>query len=232
VENVQLEKQRTVEDAGFNLKIADYFMRRAKPYLKSPVLDVGCGVGVVTRYVADLGFNVYGVDGNREKIVLAEKRVPEAEFETAYLEKFSPSQRFGTVILKNVLEHFTEQEAISNLLRVKGWLSEDGVLIVYVPSKTSLHKRIWYAMGKDPTLGALTPLDREVGHQQIYSKESLLRQLSQAGFTPVYVRGLLVKPSPNRIMAFEPDAYCDALFRVADDGALVDVCSGVFCVCS
>lgn len=226
-----LQAQRTVEDYGFNLKIAEYFMRRVKPYLRNPVLDLGCGVGVISKYVADLGFDVHGVDGNCQKVEKAKKRVPVAKFTCACIDKFKCERRFGTVIMKNLLEHFTESEVASKLKRVRSWLARDGYLVVYVPVKTSLHKRIWHKMGKDATLGELTRIDREVGHQQVYSVDSLLEHLSQAGFQPVHLRGLLVKPFPNIIMETRSNAYCDALFKVAEDTSLVNICSGIFCVC-
>jgi 2-polyprenyl-3-methyl-5-hydroxy-6-metoxy-1,4-benzoquinol methylase len=224
-----LQSQRTVEDFGFNLKIADYFMRCAKPYLRNPVLDMGCGVGVISWHIADLGFDVHGVDGNPLKIEEAKKRVPVAKFMCAYIDEFKCERRFGTVIMKNLLEHFTEPEAASCLLRVHDWLSEDGLLIVYVPIKTSLHKRVWHLMSGE-VLGELTQLDREVGHRQIYTHQSLMNQLSQAGFNVVYSRGLLVKPYMNSVMGSMSDSWCDALFKVAEDRSLVDICSGVFCV--
>ncbi|HET8640631.1 MAG TPA: methyltransferase domain-containing protein, partial [Pseudonocardiaceae bacterium] len=45
-----------------------------------PVGDVGCGPGHVTRYLADLGLPMVGVDASPEMIVVARERYPDLEF--------------------------------------------------------------------------------------------------------------------------------------------------------
>ena len=57
----------------------DEFMSSVKP--GGHVLDVGCGTGVVTRYLVDNGYQVTGIDISHKMLELARQRVPEATFE-------------------------------------------------------------------------------------------------------------------------------------------------------
>ena len=66
-----LEEHPIVEDKGFHLKLAEYFVKRIIPFCKDPILDLGCGVGVITKKMVDAGFQVVGLDGSKQKVEIA-----------------------------------------------------------------------------------------------------------------------------------------------------------------
>jgi len=61
-------------------------------------LDVGCGVGYFSRFLADLGLQVQGVDGRSENVLEAARRSPDIRFLTADAENL-PLQELNTVDL-------------------------------------------------------------------------------------------------------------------------------------
>lgn len=58
--------------------VSRYFAER-----EARVLDVGCGTGRTTRPLADLGFDVVGVDISEEMVVRARELFPDISFEVA-----------------------------------------------------------------------------------------------------------------------------------------------------
>jgi len=52
-------------------------------------LDVGCGVGYLSKFLHDLGFEVVAMDGREDNILEARKRYPDITFLTADAEKLS-----------------------------------------------------------------------------------------------------------------------------------------------
>src|SRR5690242_946899 len=52
-------------------------------------LDVGCGVGYLTKFLNDLGFGVVAMDGREGNIIEAQKRYPGITFLTADAERLT-----------------------------------------------------------------------------------------------------------------------------------------------
>ena len=59
---------------------------RTKAVLRD-ALDVGCGVGYLSKFLLDLGFEVVAMDGREENIIEARKRYPGITFLTADAER-------------------------------------------------------------------------------------------------------------------------------------------------
>lgn len=228
--DVKLEKQKVVEDRGFHLKLAAYFMKRALPFCKGRILDLGCGVGVITKALVDAGFEVVGVDGNKNKIETAKKNVPEAKFVVALFQNFEPEEQFNTIIAKNVFEHFSSDETRELAKKVYSWLHLGGRVVVNVPNALSLNRRIGYHMGISKHYSELTERDVAVGHVQLYTRDRLELELNEAGFRIIELKGLMLKPFPNVMMECLDDKICDALFEVANDSRFADLCGSIMVV--
>ena len=100
------------------------------------VLDLGCGVGDVSLWIAKLvgptGL-VVGVDESAEAIDVAEKRSTVAgqcywtRFVTADINTFVPNQRFDAVVVRHALPLQGER---ATFLRLSTCLRPDGVIII------------------------------------------------------------------------------------------------------
>ena len=100
------------------------------------VLDLGCGVGDVSLWIAKLvgptGL-VVGVDESAEDIDVAQKRATVASqcywtrFVTADLNNFIPNERYDVVVVRLALVRQGER---ATFLRLSTWLRTDGVIII------------------------------------------------------------------------------------------------------
>lgn len=84
-----------------------------------PVLDIGCGVGVLAFYLRERGFKepIMGVDHDPRKIDIA-RRVAEREEKLSFTlsDARSPIPFRGTVVLLDVLHYFSDADQ-SSILR-------------------------------------------------------------------------------------------------------------------
>jgi cyclopropane-fatty-acyl-phospholipid synthase len=100
------------------------------------VLDLGCGWGSLTLWIAEKlpGCRVLGVSNSkpqREHILrrAAERGLVNVEVETADANVFEPERRFDRVVSVEMFEHVRNHEAL--LARIAGWLAPGGRLFVH-----------------------------------------------------------------------------------------------------
>ncbi|MBI5373190.1 MAG: methyltransferase domain-containing protein [Sphingobacteriales bacterium] len=99
------------------------------------VLDVGCGNGVISRRLGELGFRVKGVDVSEKAIEKARSlnKSGQVSFEVKSAEQMvADGQRYHAIICSEVIEHLHQPAEFLNV--VNQVLSDNGVLIVTVPN--------------------------------------------------------------------------------------------------
>ena len=124
------------------------------------VIDFGAGSGTFAGPISQLGFEVTAVeldDGLRAHLAKQGLRVAAS---TADL----PAQSFDYAYTFNVLEHIPDDVEALRGLRAK--LAPGARLLVYVPAFQVLY----------------TSMDANVGHVRRYSRDTLVRNVSAAGF--------------------------------------------------
>jgi 2-polyprenyl-3-methyl-5-hydroxy-6-metoxy-1,4-benzoquinol methylase len=95
------------------------------------VLDLGCGAGLpVTRWLADRGFAVTGVDVSTRQLELARKNVPEGTFLKADMTElaFAP-ETFDAVVAFHSIIHVPRTEHPALLEGIHSWLRPGGVFL-------------------------------------------------------------------------------------------------------
>jgi 2-polyprenyl-3-methyl-5-hydroxy-6-metoxy-1,4-benzoquinol methylase len=95
------------------------------------VLDLGCGAGVpVTRWLADRGFAVTGVDVSARQLELARTNVPEGAFLKADMSEvgFAP-ETFDTVVAFHSIIHVPRTGHPALLESIHRWLKPGGVFL-------------------------------------------------------------------------------------------------------
>ena len=152
-----------------NLKSADrynnWIVEQIKPYLGNNVLEVGCGNGNFTVFLAQECDRVTGIDINKEYVEVAKKRLVKQAGVTILQEdvtKLQSRNSFDTIIMLDVLEHI--ENDIATLQQLNTLLQPQGKLIIKVPALN-------YIYGE---------MDRAIGHYRRYNKNTLADTFQKA----------------------------------------------------
>jgi 2-polyprenyl-3-methyl-5-hydroxy-6-metoxy-1,4-benzoquinol methylase len=147
-----------------------------KPYLGQSVLEVGSGVGVISKFLVDRGTPVVLSDYHPVYLEHLRGRFGDrAQVQIRLLDLTSDSDDTGalgidTIVCLNVLEHLPDDHAV--LARCARMLPARGRLILQVPNYPAL----------------FGSLDEVYGHQRRYTRTSLEEKLTRAGFNVIAMR--------------------------------------------
>lgn len=143
---------------------------------KKDILDIGCGAGSISFYLASKGYNVTGIDISQNAISSCRDSAKKMKLKnTKFIQGIFPDEininrKFDAVIFTEVIEHL-ENDA-SALSKINELLIPNGILILSTPSiNAPLHK-----------LGLTKKFDKEVGHLRRYSMPQLKTLLKKNNF--------------------------------------------------
>jgi 2-polyprenyl-3-methyl-5-hydroxy-6-metoxy-1,4-benzoquinol methylase len=103
------------------------------------VLDIGCSQGIVEEILSREGKKIVGIDIEEEAIDYAKKSFAEADenyeenvtFLVSSIFDYESDQLFDCIILSEVMEHFSNSEAL--LRKARSLLAPEGRIIICVP---------------------------------------------------------------------------------------------------
>ena len=175
--------------------------RRLGPYVtyfdsRSPVLDLGCGLGEFLELLRDSGIEAFGIDGNREMVRACRDRGLQAEEGDliAYLEE-RDSDSAGGIFAAQVVEHLPPhliRKVVAECHRV---LRDDGRLILETVNPKSL-------------LALVESFYRDLTHQKPLHPDTLDFMLRAVGFREVEIR--FASPVSQRARLLAVSAETDA----------------------
>src|SRR5918911_1466905 len=119
----------------------------------SRVLDLGCGAGQLSRYLAEAGAaEVIGVDVSERMLDLArsEAHHPHVSYRQAPIEDLSfPADRFELVVSSLALHYLEDYRGL--VRRIATWLAPGGLLVYSVehPIYTAGYAAVGWAVGDD-----------------------------------------------------------------------------------
>lgn len=100
------------------------------------ILDVGCGGGTKSKYLADKGFNVLGIDFSDNMVNIASEEVPEAKFQVLDVNDIDKlDKNFDGIFMQAVLLHVPKKEIDEVLHKAVSKLNPGGYLYVAVKEK-------------------------------------------------------------------------------------------------
>jgi SAM-dependent methyltransferase len=152
-----------------------------KPFLKGNVLEIGSGIGNISRFIIEDGFIVSLSDYNPAYCSILTRnfsRYPnvkaihaidllQPDFEITYS---SLKESFDSIILLNVIEHIADdKKAISNCRYL---LQKKGQLVVLAPAYQWLYCKF----------------DKELGHFRRYSLSGMRSLIADQGFEIIHQR--------------------------------------------
>jgi SAM-dependent methyltransferase len=164
------------------------------------VLDLGCGNGSFTAFLADSGFSVTGLDHSSTGIEIAARKHPSAEFAQHDLTQALPATyhgKYDAVVTVEVIEHLLlPRRLMENALMA---LKPGGLLILTTP---------YHGYWKNLALALTNKFDdhwhplRDYGHVKFFSKSTALSlfrefllqdiQFQTVGRIPVFAYSIII----------------------------------------
>jgi SAM-dependent methyltransferase len=168
------------------------------------VVELGYGEGITVSRLAHKAGRYTVVEGAASLSELLKRKHPTVEVVESMFELYSPPKLFDKLLALHVFEHVDDPVELGRHLH--SWLARDGEIVVVVPNRRSLHRRLAVIMGLIPDLDALSPRDLLVGHQRVYDLAGIEFDLREAGFEIFERRGFFLKTLPNSMMlGYQPE---------------------------
>jgi SAM-dependent methyltransferase len=100
-------------------------------YLRSPVLDAGCGAGRLLAPMRERGFDVDGCDVSADMIERCRQRVPDAKLWVSALHELDPPRRYASIVCSGVFGlGSTREQDVHALERLHDVLLPRGTLVL------------------------------------------------------------------------------------------------------
>jgi 2-polyprenyl-3-methyl-5-hydroxy-6-metoxy-1,4-benzoquinol methylase len=195
---IDIAGQKTLERISAAHRFNDWMFNTVKPYCKGHILEVGCGIGNISRLLIKNGFQTSLSDYSDQYFDILRNRftgnsvegiykidLAEQDFESVYPELLD---KFDSIIAMNVVEHISNDHlAIRNCRKM---LKQNGHLIILVPAYSFL----------------FNAFDKELVHFRRYNKTTLTKlfqdenleiihkqYFNAAGIAGWYINGSLLK---------------------------------------
>ena len=94
------------------------------------VLDIGCGVGNLTKYIMDKGFNVEGIDLSKEMLNIAKQKYSDIKFYEMNMKEITLRKKYDGIMLAYSLFHLTKKEVIEVLPKYYELLNSNGKILL------------------------------------------------------------------------------------------------------
>ncbi len=200
--NTKLQR-KIIKDNNFTYRLLISVINRYLKKSNNKILDIGCGAGTLSFYLASKGNNVLGIDISSKavKACIASKKelgLKNVDFKQLDFHSKLASKKFDVVIFTEVIEHLEDDKkalkAIHNMLETKG------IMVLSTPSNTApLHR-----------LGITKKFDEEVGHLRRYSLEKIEKMVNKSGFEIIEIQKtegilrnfLFVNPIAGKLIRF------------------------------
>ncbi len=173
--------------------------------LRAQVLDVGCGPGWLSEFLARCGYWVTGIDISEDMVEIARERIaaieqpigenvePVAEFHAMPVRELPWNDRFDAAILYDTMHHFDDETATLEV-----------ILTTLVPGG-----RIYIREGARPAPGS-------EGERQLVEEMELYGTL-ESPFDPAYLEEVVAKAGFTDVRRF---VEIDELVEVGDVGGM------------
>jgi 2-polyprenyl-3-methyl-5-hydroxy-6-metoxy-1,4-benzoquinol methylase len=173
----------------------DLFQKYIKP--SDHILDLGCGSGIFSQYLAQNGSTVLGVDGSEKMIDLCEKsNTPPLsnlnyQFQTLpFTDIFLESHQFDVIISSSVIEYI--EQDILLLEQIHYLLKPQGISIISFPNNNSIYRKIERFIFKMTGKPAYYKFVK-----RLYDEELITQKLNLMGFEQEEIR---YYPSRNMVL--------------------------------
>jgi SAM-dependent methyltransferase len=169
------------------LRIFAHIVERLELEYRAQVLDLGCGPGWLSEFLARCGYWVTGVDVSEDMVKIARERIAAidepigkgtqalAEFHAMPVLELPWRKRFDAAILYDAMHHFDDE--LETLRVIKNTLAPGGQIF--------LHEGVRPAPGSEGERQLMTEMEEYGTLESPFDPEYLVAVLVEAGFTQI-----------------------------------------------
>lgn len=195
-----VKKTYACRDSKFLSYIKEINMRVMLPYInrsgqnKQCALELGCGGGESTRFLAPLFEHLVVRDGSKEFLEDARAKLTEfdnIEYQYGLFEEMEEIEKYDIIIANYIFEHV---DSVEDILKVcYRALKTGGILFITVPNAQALSRQLAVKMGILEDVYALTENDVKHGHKRVFDRKSLQEYGEKSDFHIIGDGGLYIK---------------------------------------
>lgn len=222
----------------FDTVLRKYMLEAVEPFISnsdSPALEMGCFKGDFTDLLKDDFNNLTVIEASSELVEFTKKRVgTKVKFVTSTFEDYEGNNQYDYIFLMHTLEHL--DEPVEVLKKTKQWLTENGKLFLICPNANAPSRQIAVKMGLITHNAAVTPGEKEHGHRNTYSLDTLEREAHLAGLNTIHRTGIFFKALANyqwdKLLQTDiiSKEYLDGCFKLGHQ--YPDLCASIMLVCT
>jgi|SRR5690554_618192 len=103
------------------------------------VLEIGCGIGILSEYISKKGKKVTSIDISEENIKFAKSTVKNVEFHAGDFLEFSFNDKYDLITLFDVLEHIPKEKYSIVFKKIKELSNENSLIVITIPDAQFLN---------------------------------------------------------------------------------------------
>ncbi len=222
---------------GFDLDVMHPFMIKSfKPFFKTGnLLELGSFQGNFTKRFLPYFDDVTCVEASGDAIEIAKTKLDnKVKFIHGMFEEITLPKKYDNIILTHVLEHITDPVSVLKKIN-NDWLSDSGRFFLVCPNANAPSRQIAVKMGLISHNSAVTPAEKEHGHQITYTLDTLERDVKSAGLKVIHRSGVFFKALANfqwdQILNSDiiSKEYLEGCYELGQQ--YPDLCSSIFLLC-
>lgn len=222
---------------NFDFDVMHAFMLKSfLPFFKDGnLLELGSFKGDFTKRVIPYFDDITCVEASDEAIQIAKDTLKGSiKFVNSLFEKAVLDEKYDNILLTHVLEHIDDPVAVLRRINDE-WLSDTGRFFLVCPNANAPSRQIAVKMGLISHNSAITPAEKEHGHNITYTLDTLERDARSAGLKVVHRSGIFFKALANfqwdRLLQTDiiSQEYLDGCYELGHH--YPDLCSSIFLVC-
>lgn len=213
-----------------------YMLKSFVPFFKEGnFLELGSFKGDFTKRFLPYFDDITCVEASDEAIATAKNDLGDkVKFVNSLFENAVLPVKYDNIVLTHVLEHIDNPVAVLKRINDE-WLSDNGRFFLVCPNANAPSRQIAVKMGLITHNSAVTPAEKEHGHQITYSLDTLERDAKAAGLNVVYRTGIFFKALANfqwdRLLNTDiiSNEYLEGCYQLGHQ--YPDLCSSIFLMC-
>jgi len=222
---------------SFDFDVMHHYMLKSfiSFFKEGNFLELGSFKGDFTKKFLPYFTDVTCVEASDEAINIAKETIGDkVKYINGLFEDVTLPTKYENIVLTHVLEHITDPIAVLKKINDE-WLSDTGRFFLVCPNANAPSRQIAVKMGLISHNSAVTPAEKEHGHQITYTLDTLERDAKAAGLKVVHRSGIFFKALANfqwdRLLNTDiiSKEYLDGCYDLGQQ--YPDLCSSIFLMC-